>query len=225
MHHLRGPLELELVVKLVGPSVGFGKQGFVGRWMVPPTLTLSLTMCSTSRASFKFDHRRKQSSIASLPFKTKGYSFLCNWNRGIATSKSGKSFSKESSKAFQLRLAFKLASLLLRARTCSAKLVESIAPSNFSNSIANRKTIAVAGLALQLAVTVSVGAKPRGLSVETFMNNRRFLMVFPLLTVALSTPPDIWCQIIARFLISLIIELTIFVETIAQVREEAGRVE
>ncbi|CAI8585623.1 unnamed protein product [Vicia faba] len=33
--------------------------------------------------------------------------------------------------------------------------------------------------------------EPRGLSVETFTNNRRFLMVFPLLAAALSTPPDI----------------------------------
>lgn len=101
MQPLRGKVEQELAVKLAGPSVGFGKQGFVGRWMVRErnfphdlrrglgtvsnfprwyitgsTLTLSLTLCSTSRASFKFDHRRKQSSIASLPFKTKGYSFL-----------------------------------------------------------------------------------------------------------------------------------------------------
>ncbi|KAL5067450.1 hypothetical protein RYX36_018337 [Vicia faba] len=67
--------------------------------------------------------------------------------------------------------------------------------------------------------------EPRGLSVETFTNNRHFLMVFPLLTAALSTPPDIWCQIVARFLISSIIELTIFVASIVQVREEAGRVE
>ncbi|KAI5384943.1 putative tatC-like protein ymf16 [Lathyrus oleraceus] len=67
--------------------------------------------------------------------------------------------------------------------------------------------------------------EPRGLYVETFTNNRRFLMVFPLLTAALSTPPDIWCQIVARFLISSIIELTIFVASIVQVREEAGRVE
>ncbi|CAK8569565.1 unnamed protein product [Lathyrus sativus] len=67
--------------------------------------------------------------------------------------------------------------------------------------------------------------EPMGLSVETFTNNRRFLMVFLLLTAALSTPPDIWCQIVARFLISSIIELTIFVASIVQVREEAGRVE
>ncbi|CAK7328705.1 unnamed protein product [Dovyalis caffra] len=63
--------------------------------------------------------------------------------------------------------------------------------------------------------------EPRGLSVETSTNNRRFLMVFPLLTAALFTPPDIWCQIVARFLISLIIELAIFVASIVQVREEA----
>ncbi|KAH0777466.1 hypothetical protein KY290_008877 [Solanum tuberosum] len=62
--------------------------------------------------------------------------------------------------------------------------------------------------------------EPRGLSVETSTNYRRFLMVFPLLTAALSTPPDIWCQIVAPFLISLIIELAIFVASIVQVREE-----
>ncbi|KAH0764796.1 hypothetical protein KY285_000667 [Solanum tuberosum] len=45
-------------------------------------------------------------------------------------------------------------------------------------------------------------------------------MVFPLLTAALSTPPDIWCQIVAPFLISLIIKLAIFVASIVQVREE-----
>ena len=61
---------------------------------------------------------------------------------------------------------------------------------------------------------------PRGLSVETSTRNRRFLMVFPLLTAALSTPPDIWCQIVARFPISSIIELAISVALIVQVREE-----
>ncbi|KAI3664450.1 hypothetical protein L1987_88877 [Smallanthus sonchifolius] len=39
-------------------------------------------------------------------------------------------------------------------------------------------------------------------------------MVFPLLTAALSTPPDIWCQIVAPFLIFSIIELAISVEVI-----------
>ena len=72
----------------------------------------------------------------------------------------------------------------------------------------------------QVPVIVIRLPEPRGLSVETPTNNRRFLMVFPLLTAALSTPPDIWCQIVARFLISLIIELAIFVASIIQVREE-----
>ncbi|KAM7249870.1 hypothetical protein ACFE04_019649 [Oxalis oulophora] len=58
--------------------------------------------------------------------------------------------------------------------------------------------------------------EPRSLSVETSTNNRRFLMVFPLLTAALFTPPDIWCQIVARFLIYFIIELAIFVASIVQ---------
>ncbi|KAF9608887.1 hypothetical protein IFM89_011925 [Coptis chinensis] len=72
----------------------------------------------------------------------------------------------------------------------------------------------------QVPVIVIRLPEPRGLSVETSTNNHRFLMVFPLLTAALSTPPDIWCQIIARFLISSIIELAISVASIVQVREE-----
>lgn len=72
----------------------------------------------------------------------------------------------------------------------------------------------------QVPVIVIRLPEPRGLSVETSTNYRRFLMVFPLLTAALSTPPDIWCQIVAPFLISLIIELAIFVASIVQVREE-----
>ncbi|CAN1273622.1 Uncharacterized tatC-like protein ymf16, partial [Linum perenne] len=72
----------------------------------------------------------------------------------------------------------------------------------------------------QVPVIVIRLPESRGLSVETSTNNRRFLMVFPLLTAALFTPPDIWCQIVARFLISLIIELAIFVASIVQVREE-----
>ncbi|KAL7174746.1 hypothetical protein ACSBR1_043966 (mitochondrion) [Camellia fascicularis] len=72
----------------------------------------------------------------------------------------------------------------------------------------------------QVPVIVIRLPESRALSVETSTNNRRFLMVFPLLTAALSTPPDIWCQIVARFLISSIIELAISVASIVQVREE-----
>ncbi|KAI3664998.1 hypothetical protein L6452_43613 [Arctium lappa] len=41
-----------------------------------------------------------------------------------------------------------------------------------------------------------------------------------MLRAALSTPPDIWCQIIAPFLIFSIIELAISMALIVQVREE-----
>nr|CDM81518.1 unnamed protein product [Triticum aestivum] len=72
----------------------------------------------------------------------------------------------------------------------------------------------------QVPVIVICLPEPRGLSVETFTRNRRFLMVFPLFTAALSTPPDIWCQTVAPFLIYSIIEFAIFVALIVQVREE-----
>nr|WNH36767.1 transport membrane protein [Gastrodia shimizuana]WNH36788.1 transport membrane protein [Gastrodia sp. BS-2023]WOE91445.1 transport membrane protein [Gastrodia flexistyla] len=55
---------------------------------------------------------------------------------------------------------------------------------------------------------------------SAFTSNRRFFMVFPLITAALSTPPDIWCQIVARFPLSFLIELAISVALIVQVREE-----
>ncbi|TMW99984.1 hypothetical protein EJD97_001561 [Solanum chilense] len=69
-----------------------------------------------------------------------------------------------------------------------------------------------------LVIVISL-PKPRGFSVETSTNYHRFLMVFPLLTAFLSTPPDIWCQIVGPLLISFIIELVIFVESIVQVCE------
>nr|YP_010722210.1 transport membrane protein [Paropyrum anemonoides]WDV09966.1 transport membrane protein [Paropyrum anemonoides] len=72
----------------------------------------------------------------------------------------------------------------------------------------------------QVPVIVICLLEPRALSVETSTNNRRFLMVFPLITAALSTPPDIWCQIVACFLIYSIMELAIFVASIVQVRED-----
>nr|UPI49062.1 transport membrane protein [Comandra umbellata] len=73
-------------------------------------------------------------------------------------------------------------------------------------------------------IVIRLSEPRRGLSsVATLIvtKNRRFLMVFPLLTAALSTPPDIWCQIVARFLISSIIELAISVASIVlQIRDE-----
>lgn len=63
-------------------------------------------------------------------------------------------------------------------------------------------------------------ARTKGSFCRNFHEQSSFFDGFPLLTAALSTPPDIWCQIVARFLISLIIELAIFVASIVEVREE-----
>uniref|UniRef100_A0A3Q7IIU6 Uncharacterized protein n=1 Tax=Solanum lycopersicum TaxID=4081 RepID=A0A3Q7IIU6_SOLLC len=73
---------------------------------------------------------------------------------------------------------------------------------------------------LPVPVIVIHFPEPRGLSLETSTNYHHFLIVFQLLTTVLFTPPDIWCQIVAPFLIFLIIKLGIFVAWIVQVREE-----
>lgn len=78
----------------------------------------------------------------------------------------------------------------------------------------------ISSVCSQVPVIVICLLESRGLSVETFTSNRRFLMVFSLITAALSTPPDIWCQTVASFFIYSIIEFAIFVALIVQVREE-----
>jgi Tat protein translocase TatC len=78
----------------------------------------------------------------------------------------------------------------------------------------------ISSVCSQVPVIVICLLESRGLSVETFTSNRRFLMVFSLFTAALSTPPDIWCQTVASFFIYSIIEFAIFVALIVQVREE-----
>nr|WRW54040.1 transport membrane protein [Mesembryanthemum crystallinum] len=63
----------------------------------------------------------------------------------------------------------------------------------------------------------------RSLSLKTLTSNRRYLLVIPLFTAAIASPPDIWCQIVARLLFFSIIELAIFVASILQVHAEASR--
>ncbi|KAI3982623.1 hypothetical protein MKX01_031362 [Papaver californicum] len=59
----------------------------------------------------------------------------------------------------------------------------------------------------------------KALSVESFTNNSRYLMFFSLFRAALSTPPDIWCQIVACSVLYSTIELAMFVALVKQVRE------
>ncbi|KAF6161902.1 hypothetical protein GIB67_000614 [Kingdonia uniflora] len=69
----------------------------------------------------------------------------------------------------------------------------------------------IPSLCSQVPVIVIRLPEPKALKVPTFTNHRHFLILFPLLAAALSTPPDIWCQIVASFLIYSIRELAILI--------------
>nr|YP_008080927.1 transport membrane protein [Butomus umbellatus]AFY16544.1 transport membrane protein [Butomus umbellatus] len=104
--------------------------------------------------------------------------------------------------------------------TSTESLMIKLQPKIYDHIMFTLRISFIPSVCSQVPVIVIRLPEPRGLSVETLTNNRRFLMVFPLLTAALSTPPDIWCQIVASFLISSIIELAVYVASIVQVREE-----
>lgn len=108
----------------------------------------------------------------------------------------------------------------LMGATSTNSLMIKLQPKIYDHIMLTVRISFIPSVCSQVPVIVIRLPEPRGLSVETSTNNRRFLMVFPLLTAALSTPPDIWCQIVAPFLIFSIIELAIFVASIVQVREE-----
>lgn len=104
--------------------------------------------------------------------------------------------------------------------TSTNSLMIKLQPKIYDYIMLTVRILFIPSVCSQVPVIVICLPEPRGLSVETFTSNRRFLMVFPLITAALSTPPDIWCQIVAPFLIYSIIEFAIFVALIVQVREE-----
>lgn len=102
--------------------------------------------------------------------------------------------------------------------TSTDSLMIKLQPKIYDHIMLTLRISFIPSVCSQVPVIMICLPEPRGLSVLT--NNRRFLMVFPLLTAALSTPPDIWCQIVASFLLSSIIELALYVASIVQVREE-----
>jgi len=104
--------------------------------------------------------------------------------------------------------------------TSTNSLMIKLQPKIYDYIMLTVRILFISSVCSQVPVIVICLLELRSLSVETFTNNRRFLMVFSLFTAALFTPPDIWCQIVACFLISFIIELAIFVALIVQVREE-----
>ncbi|RZC85132.1 hypothetical protein C5167_007744 [Papaver somniferum] len=77
----------------------------------------------------------------------------------------------------------------------------------------------ISSVCSQVPVLLISLLEQKALSVESFTNNRRYLMLFSLFTAALSTPPDIWCQIVACSVLYSTIELAMFVALVKQVRE------
>ncbi|KAI3924593.1 hypothetical protein MKX01_003733 [Papaver californicum] len=77
----------------------------------------------------------------------------------------------------------------------------------------------ISSICSQVPVFLISLLEQKALSLESFTNNRRYLMLFSLFTAALSTPPDIWCQIVACSVLYSTIELAMFVALVKQVRE------
>nr|WLE73548.1 transport membrane protein [Thonningia sanguinea] len=102
--------------------------------------------------------------------------------------------------------------------TSTNSLMIKLQPKIYDHILLTVRISFIPSVCSQVPVIVIRLPEPKGLSVETSTNNRRFFMVFPLITA--STPPDILCQIVACFLIYSIIELAIFVASIVQIREE-----
>nr|WGH58902.1 MttB [Sapria himalayana] len=110
--------------------------------------------------------------------------------------------------------------LYLMGATSTNSLMIKLEPKIYDYIMLTVRLSFIPSVCSQVPVIVIRLPEYMGLSVETSTNNRRCLIVLTLLTAALFTPPDILCQIVARFLFSLIIELAIFVASIVQVREE-----
>nr|ULQ69722.1 transport membrane protein [Cyperus mindorensis] len=110
--------------------------------------------------------------------------------------------------------------LYFMGETSTNSLMIKLQPKIYDYIMFTLRILFIPSVCSQVPVIVICLPEPRGLSVEMLTSNRRFLMVFSLITAALSTPPDIWCQIVASLLIYSIIELAIFVALILKVREE-----
>jgi len=104
--------------------------------------------------------------------------------------------------------------------TSTNSLMIKLQPKIYDYNMFTLRILCISSVCSQVPVIVICLLESRGLSVEMLTSHRRFLMVFSLIIAALSTPPDIWCQIVASLLICSIIELAIFVALIIQVREE-----
>nr|YP_009745568.1 Sec-independent protein translocase protein [Andreaea wangiana]YP_010576504.1 Sec-independent protein translocase protein [Andreaea regularis]QIH30042.1 Sec-independent protein translocase protein [Andreaea wangiana]UZN44045.1 Sec-independent protein translocase protein [Andreaea regularis] len=105
-------------------------------------------------------------------------------------------------------------------KTSSNLLIIKLQPKIFDYIVLTVRISFISPICSQVQVLVICLLESKGIFVKTSIKNRRFFMVFSLLTAAFLTPPDIRCQIIACLLIYRIIELTIFYALIMQVYKQ-----
>ncbi|KAI3972368.1 hypothetical protein MKW92_021344 [Papaver armeniacum] len=77
----------------------------------------------------------------------------------------------------------------------------------------------ISSVCSQVPVLLISLLEQKALSVESFYEQSSLFNAFSLFTAALSTPPDIWCQIVACSVLYSTIELAMFVALVKQVRE------
>lgn len=101
--------------------------------------------------------------------------------------------------------------------TSTNPLITKLQPRIFDYILSTVRISSIPLIRPQVQVLVICLLESKGILVKTSMKNRRFFMVFSPFTAAFLTPPDIWCQIVARLPIYFTIELTIFYVLILQV--------
>nr|YP_006234337.1 Sec-independent protein translocase protein [Phlegmariurus squarrosus]AEV55707.1 Sec-independent protein translocase protein [Phlegmariurus squarrosus] len=101
--------------------------------------------------------------------------------------------------------------------TSTNLLIIKLQPKIFDYIMLTVRIFFISSIRSQVPVIVICLLESKSFSVKTCIKNRRFFLIFSLLTAAFFTPPDIWCQIVAFSPIYLMIELTIFYALILRV--------
>nr|QIA60436.1 Sec-Y independent protein translocase component [Plagiochila subtropica] len=99
--------------------------------------------------------------------------------------------------------------------TSTNLLIIKLQPKIFDYIMLTVRILFISSICSQVPVLVICLLESRG--VKTLIKNRRFFMVLSLFVAAFLTPPDIWCQIVARLPIYFLTELTIFYASIIRV--------
>lgn len=84
-------------------------------------------------------------------------------------------------------------------------------PRVYDFSLLTLRVLFFAGLCSQIPIIVISSIEYNLISIQNFVQSRRFLWFTSILLAALITPPDLWCQLSAWFSILILIEFAFFV--------------